>query len=136
MVGYSETPLIKKLGIKEGMRVRFIKAPKELDTWLGVLPDIKKVTKAPYDFVLLFVNEIEMMEEYLARLRHELVDNGMIWVAWYKKAAKKPTEITEDTIRDTALPLRFVDVKVCAVSEEWSGLKLVIRVTERKKTKG
>lgn len=132
MAGYSQTPLVKKLGIKEGQRVRFLHAPKELAGWLGSIQDLKAMTRRPYDFVLLFVNEVEVLEDWLVKLRHQITETGMIWVAWYKKSAKKPTEITEDTIRDTAIPLGLVDVKVCAISEEWSGLKLVIRVSERK----
>lgn len=132
MAGYSQTPLAKKLGLKEDLRIRFIDAPKELQNWLGLIPDLKMVSRQPYDFILLFVNEIRSLEEWLAKLRPQLVQNGMIWVAWYKKSSKRPTEITEDIIRATALPLGFVDVKVCAISEEWSGLKLVIRVKERR----
>lgn len=132
MAGYSETPLVKKLGIKEGQRVRFIEPPAQLTAWLGTLPDIKMTTRQPYDFVLLFVNETTLLEDWLVKLRHQISQSGMIWVAWYKKSSKKPTEITEDVIRDTALPLGLVDVKVCAISDEWSGLKLVIRVSERK----
>jgi hypothetical protein len=133
MAGYSQTPLSKKLGLRERQRTRFIDAPKELQHWLGVIPGLKMVTRQPYDFILLFVNEIRLLEDWLATLRTQLVQDGMVWVAWYKKSSKKPTEITEDIIRDTALPLGFVDVKVCAISDEWSGLKLVIRVSERKK---
>ena len=133
MAGYSQTPLQQKLGLKEGQRVRFIDSPTELNNWLHKLPEVKLTMRAPYDFVLLFVNKTELLEGWLVKLRNQLNQTGMIWVAWYKKAAKKPTELTEDIIRDIALPLGFVDVKVCAISEEWSGLKLVIRVTERKK---
>ncbi len=132
MAGYSPAPLIKKLGIKEHQRVRFINPPEDLMTWLGTLPEITMTTKQPYDCVLLFVNEISILEDWLSEFRNQITQSGMIWVAWYKKSSKKLTEITEDTIRDTAIPLGLVDIKVCAISEEWSGLKLVIRVTERK----
>lgn len=131
MAGYSHTPLVKKLGLRGGLRVRYINGPKELDEWLGEVPDLKKVTAQPYDCVLLFVNSIRQLEDWLVKLRNQIAQNGMVWVAWYKKSSKKPSEITEDIIRDTALPLGFVDIKVCAISEEWSGLKLVIRVSER-----
>ena len=88
--------------------------------------------KSPYDFVHLFVNQLGELEDQLFSLRSKLNPAGMVWVSWYKKNAKKPTEITEDLIRETCLPLGFVDVKVCAVTEEWSGLKLVIRKELRK----
>ena len=81
----------------------------------------------PWDFVHLFVNDLAKLEDDLFELRTLIASDGMIWVSWYKKSAKKPTEITEDLIRDTCLPLGLVDVKVCSVSEDWSGLKLVIR---------
>lgn len=136
MSSYSQTPLQQKLGIKEGQRLRFIDAPPELNDWLGSLPSVKMTARPPYDFVLLFVNTTKKLEDWLVKLREQLAQDGMVWVAWYKKAAKKPTEITEDIIRDTALPLGLVDIKVCAISDEWSGLKLVIRVLERKKAKG
>lgn len=132
MAGYSQTPLQQKLGIKEDQRVRFIDAPSELSEWLGKLPSLKMTTRPPYDFVLLFVNTTSKLEEWLVKLRTQLSQDGMVWVTWYKKASKKPTELTEDIIRDTALPLGLVDIKVCAISEEWSGLKLVIRRNERK----
>jgi len=131
MAGYSQTPLVKKLGFKEGQRVRMVSPPEDLDTMLSTMPDVKMTTRAPFDVVLLFVNQTKLLESWLFRLRSQLNQNGMVWVCWYKKASKKQSEITEDIIRDTALPLGFVDVKVCAVSEAWSGLKLVIRVSER-----
>jgi hypothetical protein len=133
MAGYSQTPLRQKLGIKEDQRARFIDAPAELSEWLGNLPPAMIVRRPPYDFVLVFVNTTKKLEDWLVRLREQLSQDGMIWVAWYKKASKRPTELTEDIIRDTALPLGLVDIKVCAISEEWSGLKLVIRKSERRK---
>ena len=132
MAGYSGTPLVKKLGLKDGQRIRFIQPPEEFDLWLGSLPEVKQVNRKPYDVVVLFVNRVSLLEEWLLKLRNEISQSGMIWVAWYKKSSKKPSEIAEDLIRDTAIPLGLVDVKVCAISEEWSGLKLVIRVSERR----
>ena len=131
MPGYSQTPLVKKLGFKDGYRVRFISPPDTLSSWLGGLPDVKVVQRPPYDMVMVFVNKTSKLEDWLVKMRQQISATGMVWVCWYKKASKKPSEITEDIIRDTALPLGFVDIKVCAVSEDWSGLKLVIRVSER-----
>lgn len=133
MAGYSQAPLIRKLGIKAGNRIRFIRPPLEYHEWLGELPDVRMVQRPPYDFVHVFVNRINSLEQWLVKLRDQLDMSGMVWVSWYKKASGKGSEITEDVIRATALPLGFVDVKVCAVSEDWSGLKLVIRVSERVK---
>ncbi len=83
-------------------------------------------------FVHLFVSQRALLEKRLRELRAKLADDGRLWVSWPKKAAKMTTDITEDTIREVALPLGFVDVKVCAVDETWSGLKLMVRRTERK----
>jgi hypothetical protein len=127
MPGYSKTPLFKKLGYKEGMRVYLVDAPEEYLTWVQPLPDVDFVNDPPYDFVHVFVNKTDRLEELTHQLRHEIVSNGMIWISWYKKASKLSTEITEDTIRDIVLPTGLVDIKVCSVTDEWSGLKVVIR---------
>ena len=127
MSGYSKTPLQKKLGYKEGFRVRVINRPDGYEEWIADAPAHSLEEIPPFDLVHFFVNDVKALEETLARLRFELVPNGIIWVSWYKKASKLPTEITEDTIRDTALAIGLVDVKVCAVTDIWSGLKLVIR---------
>ena len=130
--GYSGKTLSQKLGLVPGMKAVSFFAPKEYKTWLGSNGSIVKKGISPqWDFVHLFTNEIAELERQLVRLRSEIKPDGMIWVSWYKKSSKLPTEITEDIIRDTCLPLGLVDVKVCAVSEEWSGLKLVIRVALR-----
>jgi 5,10-methenyltetrahydromethanopterin hydrogenase len=134
-IGYSGTPLAKKLGLKPRMKVLTVHAPTEYDSWLGELPDdVKLVTKAkpPIDAAHIFVTESLEMDALLSKLRNELKQDGFVWVSWYKKSAKMQTDITEDVIREIALPLGFVDVKVCAVSEQWSGLKLVIRKSDRK----
>ena len=126
--GYSSKTLAQKLGLKEGMNALAINAPAD---YLSLLGNHKKILKnnagPPWDFVHLFVNKIETLEERLYYLRSHITPDGMLWVSWYKKSAKVLTEITEDIIRDSCLPLGFVDVKVCAVTEIWSGLKLVIR---------
>jgi len=133
--GYSGTPLAKKLGIKPPMNLLLINAPKEYNSWLGALPvGVKLVTKTkpPIEAVHIFATESSFLDATLSKLRNELKQDGFIWVSWAKKSSKIPTDITEDTIREIALPLGFVDIKVCAVSEVWSGLKLVIRKSERK----
>jgi len=131
VVGYSGKSLADKLGLKAGMSMLFIHSPKEYFTWIGIAAPVKKSSPERWDFVHLFTNSLEELENQLFKLRDGLQPNGMIWVSWYKKSSGLPTQITEDLIRETCLPLGLVDVKVCAVSEEWSGLKLVIRKSLR-----
>ncbi|MDO8754237.1 MAG: hypothetical protein Q7J80_10125 [Anaerolineales bacterium] len=135
-IGYSGTPLAKKLGLKSLLKLLTVNAPKEYKSWLGDLPEgVTLITKAskPIEAAHVFTTESAFLDATLSKLRNELKQDGFVWVSWPKKASKVPTDITEDTIREIALPLGFVDIKVCAVSEVWSGLKLVIRVSERKK---
>ena len=131
MVGYSGTPLARKLGIKPGAQVLKINAPTGYGDWLGLLPDgARLVTKAPEagsDLVHLFVTSTAELARDLPKARAAIVPDGAIWVSWYKKSAKIPTDVTEDVIRARALKTDLVDVKVCAVRDEWSGLKLVVR---------
>ncbi len=134
--GYSGTPLVKKLGYKPATRVYLDGAPDGYRDLLGVVPDgVAFLDKpaAPLDLVHLFTASKADLAKKLARYRKLIADAGMMWVSWPKKAAKVPTDITEDVIREVALPLGFVDVKVCAVDATWSGLKLVIRTELRKK---
>src|SRR5438105_2897393 len=131
MVGYSGTPLAQKLGIKEGHRVVLLGAPAGFATTLEPLPPVV-VAKAlrgaaSADVVVLFVTRRAELEQKLAGVRAALDPAGGFWVAWPKKASKVPTDITEQTIRDVALPTGLVDNKVCAIDETWSGLRLVIR---------
>ena len=133
--GYSGTPLAKKLGINEGFVVLGIDAPDNFLELLAPLPDGVEVyssTRSGVDLVHFFTNSRDDLFRGLTDQRNWIKQNGSIWVSWYKKAAKLPTEITEDTIREAAFPLGLVDVKVCAVDEKWSGLKLVIRVENRR----
>jgi len=132
--GYSGTPLAKKLGIKSPLKLLTVNAPQEYVSWLGELPEgVSLVTKAkpPVEAAHVFTTESAFLDAMLSKLRNELKQDGFVWVSWPKKASKVLTDITEDVIRDIALPLGFVDIKVCAVSEVWSGLKLVIRKSER-----
>jgi hypothetical protein len=131
MTGYSGTPLAKKLGIKPGTKLLAISAPKEYRALLSPLPgDVSIVTmpaKAGCEIVHLFVTSAAEYERDLPKARAAMTIDGAIWVSWYKKSAKIPTDVTEDIIRNRALETDLVDVKVCAVSDVWSGLKLVVR---------
>jgi hypothetical protein len=133
--GYSGTPLPKKLGFGPGLRVFTVDAPADYPVWLGELPEgvsISAVAAGPaVDAAHVFSTRRSHLQQQLVSLRKALVPAGFVWVSWPKKAARLPTDITEDVIRELALPLGFVDIKVCAVSDVWSGLKLVIRKSER-----
>jgi hypothetical protein len=128
--GYSGTPLARKLGIVEGVSVVTKNAPDEFARLLEpVPPDVRfeKTISPATDIVHIFSSQKTELKKHLEALRHTVRSDCAIWVSWPKKASKVPTDITEDTIRELALPLGLVDIKVCAVSEIWSGLKLVIR---------
>jgi len=130
MAGYSDTPLAKKLGIKEGFKVFLVKAPAQYRTLLAPLPARVRFTATPNsstNLVHAFATERSALARLLPMLREKLPHDAAIWVSWPKKSSKVPTDITEDTVREVALPLGFVDIKVCAVTEVWSGLKLVVR---------
>jgi hypothetical protein len=132
--GYSGTPLPQKLGIKPGMTLHVVDAP--MDYPALIAPIDKKVafaTRLTRDVELLhaFVTKKGRLEEVLDRARAGLGSEAIVWVSWPKKAAGVASEVTEDTVRDMALPLGFVDVKVCAVDDTWSGLKLVVRKSLR-----
>ena len=132
--GYSGTPLAKKLGIVSGTVVLTKHAPDDYGEWLAPLPpDVTFVARmsARVDVVHLFATERAALAAALTSYRTSLRDNAAVWVSWPKRTSKVPTDITEDVIRAVALPMGFVDIKVCAVSDVWSGLKLVIRKTER-----
>jgi hypothetical protein len=126
----SGTPLVRKLGFKPGMRAHYVSAPEGFEALLGELPGGVRVLARPadgLDLVLLFVRERRELERRLPGLHGRLAPAGMVWVAWPKRASKVPTDMTEEVVRDVALPRGLVDVKVCAIDETWSGLKLVIR---------
>ena len=128
--GYSGTPLARKLGIVAGIRVVAANAPADYRDWLAPLPaDVRFEAGVSADtaVVHLFCDRRADLQARLEALRPRIAPAAAVWVSWPKKASRVPTDITEDTIRELALPLGFVDVKVCAVSEVWSGLKLVIR---------
>ena len=128
--GYSGTPLARKLGIAAGGRVVALNAPDGYRDWLAPLPEgvrFEADVSTAIDVVHVFADRRAALKAQLDDLRGRIAPAAAVWVSWPKKASKVPTDITEDTIREFALPLGFVDVKVCAVSEVWSGLKLVIR---------
>ena len=128
--GYSGTSLVKKLGFKASSRVLLLGAPEGYLELLAPLPErvvFERSASPKTDIAHIFVTRREQLAKHLSALRQKLRPDATLWVSWPKKSSKMPTTITEDTIRELALPLGFVDVKVCAVSEVWSGLKLVVR---------
>ena len=138
--GYSGKSLPEKLGFKAGMNAAFIALPAGLAALADCAPFAKvvradhwnaRLSPKAFDAIHAFTTRRAEMAANLVKLQRALKPDGMIWVSWPKKAAKVPTDVTEDTIRAVALPLGFVDVKVCAVDETWSGLKLMIRRSNR-----
>ncbi len=135
MAGYSGTPLPQKLGIKPGLTVVAINPPANYRRLLGQIPDsitFSERLKSGSSFVHLFTSRRSEMQKKMSILRDKISDNGAIWVSWPKKSSGISTDVTEDVIREIALPFGFVDIKVCAVDETWSGLKLMIRRENRK----
>ncbi|HWB26100.1 MAG TPA: hypothetical protein VG738_11500 [Chitinophagaceae bacterium] len=132
MAGYSENPLTKKLGIKETSKLYPVNAPAdyfdllEQDLQGQVTTSVKRA-----DFFHIFAQSRAELTGDFARIIKEAKDDAVIWISWYKKSAKIPTDITEDIIREIVLPTGWVDVKVCAVSDIWSGLKIVKRLKNR-----
>jgi len=132
--GYSGTPLAKKLSLKEGMRVWWDGMPDSIREEIaagGLVVSEEAVPTPGIHAAHIFVTARADMEEKLALLRKLIDRAGMIWVSWPKKASKVPSDITEDVVREIALPMHLVDVKVCSVDDIWSGLKLVIRKEHR-----
>ena len=128
--GYSGTPLPKKLGVKEGSRVAWLSAPGHFDALLGELPDGVSVARrlsGGIDVLVQFATSRAELRRRLPKLKDAVFPAGAAWVSWPKRSSGVATDITEDTIREDALPLGLVDVKVAAIDETWSGLKLVVR---------
>ncbi|MBI3477645.1 MAG: DUF3052 family protein [Acidobacteria bacterium] len=137
MPGYSGTPLPKKLGIKEGLRVRLIRMPPDVHAELQDALARCRIVKdlaGPLDFIHLFSKSRRELEREMLRAAKALAPAGMIWISWPKKSSGVATDLTEDVIRQTGLGIGLVDVKVCAVTEVWSGLKFVIPVKNRPKS--
>jgi len=134
--GYSGTPLPRKLGIGEGDEVALIGAPERFEYALGDLPDIASLhtdlaDDARYDVILAFVTQRSELEAELPRLRARMAPACGLWIAWPKRASRVPTDMTDQVVRDVALPTGLVDNKVCAIDDTWSGLRLVIRRENR-----
>lgn len=128
--GYSGTPLARKLGLKEGCTVAILDEPAGYRTLLAPVPagvEFTSQATGTTDIAHAFVTARDELAAHLQALRKTLTPEAALWISWPKKASKVPTDITEDTIRELALPLGFVDIKVCAVDAVWSGLKLVVR---------
>jgi hypothetical protein len=129
MAGYSGTPLLQKLGIKDGQRVVLRRAPADLPEELS--PYARVRLKNDLDVVLLFSKSLADFKSEFANQARAIKPDGTIWVAWPKKSSGVATDLTENAIRDLALKTPFVDVKVCAINDTWSGLKLVVRKESR-----
>jgi len=135
MAGYSGTPLAQKLGMKPATTVVLINAPANYRKLLGTFAHSVGFTSrigANSNFIHFFTTHRSELEKQLRRVRTKIADSGTLWVSWAKKSSGVASDVTEDVIREVALPLGFVDIKVCAVDETWSGLKLMIRRQNRK----
>jgi hypothetical protein len=135
LAGYSGTPLLKKLGMKEGFQIAYINAPAGFPSLLGELPpgvvQVGPRGKGPLDLAVLFVKTLAELNKAFPTQRDRLAPAGMLWVGWPKKSSGVATDLTENVIRDVGLALGLVDTKVCAIDDVWSGLKFVIRLKDR-----
>lgn len=135
MAGYSGTPLLKKLGIKPGNSVLLVNEPDNYFDLLGNLPEESQLVKDDYpdpiDFIQVFCEDEQSLHNHFPPLKVKLAKNGMIWVSWIKKSSKLDTDITGNEVRELGLNIGLVDVKVCAVDEDWSGLKFMYRKQDR-----
>jgi hypothetical protein len=134
--GYSGTPLPRKLGIGDGDEVALIGAPERFEDTLGELPDVASLhtdlaDDARYDVILAFVTHRSELEAELPRLRARMAPACGLWIAWPKRASRVPTDMSDQVVRDVALPTGLVDNKVCAIDDTWAGLRLVIRRENR-----
>jgi hypothetical protein len=137
MAGYSGTPLVKKLGIRESANAAFVNSPPNFATTLDLPAGVTLNSRSqkPLDFVLLFVKSKRELENKFSPCAAKLTPSGMLWVSWPKKTSGVVTDVTENIIREVGLAKGMVDVKVCAVDEIWSGLKFVFRLKDREKLK-
>ncbi len=132
--GYSGTPLQKKLGIKPLYRLYIFHPPADYADTLGALPadcQVYSDLSKSLDFIQGFFTEVAVLQHHLGKFKAALKSNGMLWICWPKKAAKIPSDLSRDIIREIGLAAGLVDVKVCAVDERWSGLKFVYRLKDR-----
>ena len=130
--GYSGTALVKKLGIKDTHKVKLVNTPEAYFEWLGydIRQQLCKKNELP-DFVHLFAKDKTTFETGLRKILTQIKPKTMIWVSWYNKSCGLSTDLNEDTIRNHALQNNLVDIKVCAVTEQWSGLKLMVPIAKR-----
>jgi hypothetical protein len=135
MAGYSGTPLAKKLGFKEGFRTGLVNPPKGIQKELAPLPSGVEISVGnlpkPLDLIVLFAESQKMLKTEFPRLARKLVENGMLWIAWPKKASLIASDLSGNIVRDIGLAAGLVDVKVCAINDVWSGLKFVYRLEDR-----
>jgi len=135
MAGYSGTPLALKLGFKEGFRAGLVNPPRDFQKELGTLPANVEVfvenLRKPLDLMVLFTDSQRNLKREFPRLARKLANNGMLWISWPKKSSGVATDLSENIIREIGLDAGLVDVKVCAVSDVWSGLKFVYRLKDR-----
>ena len=134
MVGYSGTPLPRKLGIKEGATVVLVDAPPGFESELEPLPDGAKVARElrdGADVAVVFVTTRDDLEDRFPEVARHVQPAGGLWVAWPKRSSKVPTDLAEDVLREVGLPQGWVDNKVCAVTDVWSGLRFVLRLENR-----
>ena len=134
MAGYSQTPLVKKLGIKPGIRLAVVDPPGAYHELVEGLPAdcvFLDLASGPLDFIHVFVQQEQRLRALFPTLKANLSSSGMLWVSWPKRASGIPTGLNENLIREIGLQNGLVDVKVCAVNEQWSGLKFVYRLKDR-----
>jgi hypothetical protein len=134
--GYSGTPLPRKLGIGEGDEIALIGAPERFEDTLGALPDVASIhtdlaDDARYDVIVTFITQRAELESELPRLRARMAPACGLWIAWPKRSSGVRSDMTDQVVRDVALPTGLVDNKVCAIDDTWSGLRLVIRRENR-----
>lgn len=135
MAGYSKTPLIKKLGIKENSKILILNQPDRYLKTLGTIPqnvEIKHKLGEKFKFVQFFANKKQELENMFPTLKKSLSFDGMLWISWPKKSSKARTDLDENIVMEIGLKNELVDVKVCAIDETWSGLKFVFRIKDRK----
>ncbi|NNC36274.1 MAG: DUF3052 domain-containing protein [Hyphomonadaceae bacterium] len=133
--GYSGTPLAKKLGLKNGMTIITRSSPQPYNSYFSQFPNIIKVTDPPapesIDFIHIFGHSFEQLEKHYPPLKQALKKNGLMWISWPKKSSKIESNITRESLRSYVLDRGLVDVKVCAIDDDWSALKFVYRVKDR-----
>lgn len=125
--GYSGKPIWQKLGISPETRIRLVSAPLDYEQIIGLSISKQVVKSGDADLTHCFVTNLNALSSTFQNLTHQTAPGGCIWISWYKKSAGIPTDVTEDAIRSIVLPTGWVDVKVCAINEQWSGLKIMKR---------